>query len=91
MYKNLDRSSFCLARKIETYAKAIEENSNSARQILRAVECFLLIRQINSMFHESVKNCEGCQIDDPSQKKSYGRFRLLSSMGEYCRGILGTN
>ena len=24
------------------------------------------------MFHESVKNCEGCQIDDPSQKSHMG-------------------
>ena len=51
---------------------AIEENSNSARQILRAAECFHLIRQINSMFHVSVENCEGCQIDDPSQKSHMG-------------------
>ena len=61
-----------LQEKIKSYAKAIEENSNSARQILRAAKCFLLIGQINSMFNESVKNCEGCQIDDPSQKSHMG-------------------
>ena len=61
-----------LQEKIKSYAKAIEENSNSTRQILRAAECFLLIGQINSMFNESVKNCEGCQIDDPSQKSHMG-------------------
>ena len=66
-YKDLFKSSFGLQENIKSYAKAIEENSNSARQILRAAECFLLISQINSMFNESVKNCKGCQIDDPSQ------------------------
>ena len=38
---SLDQASV-LQEKVKTYAKAIQENSNSARQILRAAECFLL-------------------------------------------------
>ena len=57
---------------LQRYIDSIDELCTESSRILKAAECFLIIKNIYSRFNEAKKECAGCKTDHPSQKQHGG-------------------